>query len=86
MGVRTSVPGQVAMTACGHKTQAIFDRYNIVSEHDIEGVAVRLEAYLDKKTAQGATWASCRTETGRRVTQSLIVCTNAVDWCGLGRS
>jgi hypothetical protein len=43
--VRAGVPERVAMQLTGHKTRAIFERYNIVSPEDLRDAASRLDRF-----------------------------------------
>jgi hypothetical protein len=44
-----------AMRITGHKTRAIFDRYNIVDESDLANAAAKMNEYLwDQKRKRAA--------------------------------
>ncbi len=49
--IRAGVPERVAMMISGHKTRAVFDRYNVVSESDLKDAARRLGEFLAHKDA-----------------------------------
>ena len=49
--VRSGVADVTAMAVSGHKTRAVFDRYNITSESDLADAALRLDRHIRAKSS-----------------------------------
>jgi ATP dependent DNA ligase domain len=44
---RAGISRHAAMAISGHKTEAMYQRYNIVSESDLRAAAQRVQTYVD---------------------------------------
>jgi hypothetical protein len=44
--VRAGVPRAIAMLISGHRTESVFERYNIVVENELADALHRLSAYV----------------------------------------
>ncbi len=51
--VRAGVPERVVMQISGHKTRAIFERYNITSDGDLRDAAMKIGAHHQRNGAPG---------------------------------
>jgi hypothetical protein len=53
--IRAAVLRSVAMKIAGHKTEFVFERYNITSQEDLREATRSLTRYLETKDSQSAT-------------------------------
>src|SRR5262249_12434998 len=52
--IRSGVRETVAMGMSGHKTRAVFDRYNIVSDEDLIDALTKADSWHEREAAKGS--------------------------------
>ena len=50
---RAGVPDRIAMSLMGHKTRAMYDRYNIVDEEDMREASAQMQQWLQDRPNPG---------------------------------
>lgn len=58
--IRRGIPEKVAMRISDHKTRSVFDRYNIVSDSEVEEAALKIATWPDVNEKRSATRTSTR--------------------------
>lgn len=55
---QAGVPRSLAMKITGHKTESVFERYNITTTQDVQDAGARVEQYLSQRRSEAAAKAT----------------------------